>query len=246
MTTSTRDLSSLPEIFIAYPGSATLSERMSNLADEAEDAGARVTTWQRLTNTGFLFDPIAEAIDGCGLFVAETTHGNANVMFEVGFAIARGKHVLLLRDQNVAKPVELPPLDLVRRVDYGSRTEILDFLASVDLSGPPLFEQLGVDPNHDHAGLYFVPSRRGADFNNTIMSVCRESPFVVKTMDTKDTDYDSLISQTNSILDADLFVALLVSKEVREYWHNNAEVMLFSGTGRWPDERHGSSGARTA
>jgi hypothetical protein len=207
-----------------------MQERMRRLAAELRDLGAIVVTWQELTNPGFLFEPIAKAIEHSGIVLADTTHGNPNVLFEVGFAIARNKHVVLLRDENVAKPVDLRPLDLVRRVPYTTREAIMRFLTEVDLSGSTISEQAGLGNSPGGTGrLYFLPSRTGGDFNQSVWGVCQESSFLARMIDVRETDYDSLNSQGKSIAEADVFVTLLVSKETKDYWLNNAQAMLFAG-----------------
>lgn len=229
-STERRDLSSLPSIFLAYPSERHVADRMKRLAEELGERGAQVTTWQDITNPGFLFDPIGSAIEAADLVLAEATYGNANVLFELGYAIAKGKATFYLEDENVAQPRRLPPLDVVRCIRYSQREGILDFLSKVDLTGPSLAEQMGLEFTSGHSGgLYFVPSRRGGDVNETIWRLCSGSPFTARTVDKNEIDYDSLTSQAKSIAEADLFVTLLVSEATKEYWDNNAEATLFAG-----------------
>ena len=105
---------------------------------ELRKSGVEVVDWRKLTNPGLLFRPILRSIDDAGLFLAESTTGNPNVLFELGYAIAKNKVTFQLTDRNAAKPRRLPPLDIVRHIEYGERQEILNFLDEVDLSGPAL------------------------------------------------------------------------------------------------------------
>jgi len=224
------DLTSLPSIFLAYPSESQVADSMTRLAEGLREAGAQVTTWQEITNPGFLFNPIRTAIEAASLVLAEATYGNANVLFELGYAIGRGKATLHLEDENAARPRRPPPLDAVRCIRYSQREDILDFLGKVDLTGPSLAEQMGLEFTSGRSGgLYFIPSRRGGDINQTIWRLCNGSPFTARTVDKNEIDYDSLTSQANSIAEADLFVTLLVSEVTKEYWDNNAEVALFAG-----------------
>lgn len=225
-----RDLTSLPSIFLAYPSERHMADRMTRLAEELREGGAQVTTWQDITNPGFLFDPIASAIEAADLVLAEATDGNPNVLFELGYAIARGKATLHLQDENADRPRRLPPLDVVRCIRYSQREGILDFLSKVDLTGPSLAEQMGLEFTSGHSGgLYFVPSRRGGDVNETIWRLCSGGLFTARTVDKNEIDYHSLTSQAKSIAEADLFVTLLVNEATKEYWDNNAEATLFAG-----------------
>jgi len=224
------DLAFLPNIFLAYPSERQMADRMTRLAQELRACGARVTTWQEITNPGFVFEPIRVAIEQAGLVLAETTFGNANVLFELGYAIAKGKATFHLEDENAARPRKLPPLDIVRQIPYSQREDVLDFLSHVDFAGPPLAEQMGLPFTSGRGGgLYFIPSRRAGDLNETVWRLCDDSDFTARTVDIRETEYDSLATQAKSIAEADLFVTVLVSETTKESWDINAELMLFTG-----------------
>ena len=197
---------------------------------ELRKSGVEVVDWRKLTNPGLLFRPILRSIDDAGLFLAESTTGNPNVLFALGYAIAKNKVTFQLTDRNAAKPRRLPPLDIVRHIEYGERQEILNFLDEVDLSGPALADQLGLTFTNESPGrLYFVPSRYEPDLNATVWKRCQSSAFECATIDKRDTDYDSLMSQGRSIAEAKVFVTVLVNESVTEQWDINAQLMLLAG-----------------
>lgn len=203
---------------------------MTRLATEMRDDGAIVTTWQELKQPGFLFEPIGSAIDAAGVVLAETTTGNPNVLFELGYAIAKRKHVYQLENENAARPRRFPPLEPIRSIRYTKRSDIINHFHGLVLREPPLAERLGLQSSPSKNGaLYFLPSRRGADVNETLWRLCNESPFESRSVDAREVDYDNLSSQARAIADAELFVTLLVSEKTKEYWDNNAQLMLFAG-----------------
>lgn len=228
--TSVPALRHLPPVFLAYPSEQAIADSMKRLADELRSEGATVTTWQELKNPGFLFDPIAAAIDAAGLVLAETTFGNANVLFELGYAIARGKATFQLENKNAARPRKFPPLEPIRHIPYEQRADIVDFLKDFRNEGTPLADNLGLRTAAGRAGaIYFVPSRRAPDINQTLWSVCDQSLFVSRTIDQREVDYDNLTSQGRAIAEAEIFATILVNEETKEFWDNNAQLMLLAG-----------------
>ena len=203
---------------------------MRRLAADLAAADFSVTTWEQIKNPGFLFPPLAEAIAEHDIFLAETTFGNPNVLFELGYAIAIGKTVLQLEDQNAARPRRLYPLAVVRSIRYEQRADVIQFMTSADLTGAPLSSQIGLDSISPRPGtLYFIPSRRGGDHNEAIWRQCVDSRLDCHTIDTGDTDYDTLSSQAALLAEADIAVTLLVNEDTREFWDNNAQLMLYAG-----------------
>lgn len=92
----------IPKAFFAYPSSPpTLREPIQ---DAVRELNARkqidIKTWEKCGTSGnFVINDICEAIDEANLFFADLTGLNANVMFELGYAIARDKRVWLILDE---------------------------------------------------------------------------------------------------------------------------------------------------
>lgn len=203
---------------------------MRRLATDLAPTCERIIGWQGLNIPGFLFDPIAQSIDSSKLLIAETTFGNLNVLFELGYAIGAGKHVVQLIDENAAKPRRLPPLDIVRQIRYTRRPEIVEQLAALDYSGDSLLDAMGIDATSPRLGsLYVLPARNAGDTNDLLVSLAYSSPFDARTIDVHEIEYESLTAQARSIATAQVFSAVLVSEETRESWDINAQVMLYAG-----------------
>ena len=95
-------LNTIPKAFFAYPSSPpTLREPIQDAVREL-NAGKRIDikTWEKCGTSGnFVIKDICDAIDEAHLFFADLTGLNANVMFELGYAIARDKRVWLILDE---------------------------------------------------------------------------------------------------------------------------------------------------
>ena len=91
----------------------------------------RLVSWKHLkANSKFIIDPILEAIDKSSFFCADLTGINDNVLFELGYAIAREKSIWLIFDtshlESVRKFKELSMLVDIGYSSYSNSTHIID------------------------------------------------------------------------------------------------------------------------
>jgi hypothetical protein len=92
-------------IFFGYPSKPDLlCETLGRSARLIEEStGLQTLPWEKLRIEGrIVVDRVLNAIDGARLAVFEVTDLNLNVLFELGYAIARGKKIWLLRDPSIA------------------------------------------------------------------------------------------------------------------------------------------------
>ena len=91
----------IPKAFFAYPSSPpTLKEAIHGAVHKLNVARqVNIKTWEECNTGGkFVINTICDAINEAELFFADLTGLNANVMFELGYAIARDKRIWLIFD----------------------------------------------------------------------------------------------------------------------------------------------------
>ena len=106
--------SALPtSVFILMPFAEPWSENVHDAIEQA-CAEAAVTveglTWQRaddIAQPGRITDQIINAIDTAELIIADLTGNNPNVMFELGYADAARKPIILLNQVIDATPFDI-------------------------------------------------------------------------------------------------------------------------------------------
>ena len=90
-----------PQAFFAYPFSQpTLRESIQEAVPQLNSGKqVNIKTWEECNIGGkFVINTICDAIDEAELFFADLTGLNPNVMFELGYAIARNKRIWLILD----------------------------------------------------------------------------------------------------------------------------------------------------
>lgn len=99
------DLNEVPRVFFAYPSVPTSCGDAMRLAAGKLIASKAVhaQTWEDLKVGGrVLVETICQEIDLADVVVADITNLNPNVLFELGYAIARQKRVWLANDTTIA------------------------------------------------------------------------------------------------------------------------------------------------
>ena len=91
----------IPKAFFAYPSSGqTLKEAIQIAVPKLNRSGqVNIKIWEECTIGGnLIINTICQAIDESKLFFADLTGLNPNVMFELGYAVARDKRIWLIFD----------------------------------------------------------------------------------------------------------------------------------------------------
>lgn len=110
--------------FFAYPSiPASCGEAIRHAVEVINSQSiTSVQTWEECRVGGKLVvDEICKAIDGRKLFCADVTGMNANVMFELGYAIARDRRILLLLDPtHIDSKAQFEQLRVLTTVGYAT------------------------------------------------------------------------------------------------------------------------------
>lgn len=133
------------EVFLAYPGSPPLSsECMREVSKGLIHRGVDSLVWEDLPIEGrLMIQQVLNAIDGSSALLAEVSDLNFNVLFELGYGIARDKHVWAMIDESdmtaVQKWRDFGLLLSVGRIEYSGSSAALVYK----------FSQARPDLSHD-------------------------------------------------------------------------------------------------
>ena len=132
----------IPRAFFAYPSSRPLlSESIREAVRKINVRGQiNIQTWEEYSSGGnLIINTICDAIDEAQLFCADVTGLNANVMFELGYAIACDKRTWLIfnkahtEDENMFN--ELKVLSPVEYVEFYNSENIISGFYRSNLLG---------------------------------------------------------------------------------------------------------------
>ena len=92
--------------FFAYPSVPVSHSEIIEAAIEELNNGQilEVIGWKKTSNTGkFIIIEICREIESCDLVLFDLTNLNNNVLFELGYAVARDKRIFIFLDPSIEK-----------------------------------------------------------------------------------------------------------------------------------------------
>ncbi|NTW38685.1 MAG: hypothetical protein HGA44_02175 [Cellulomonadaceae bacterium] len=152
--------------FFAYPGNPPLrAETMREVITGLKARGASAVGWEDLSVDGtLLVEAICARIDACDALVAEVSSMNPNVLFELGYAVARNKPTWLAFDDSDTQAEklwsEIGIFATIGRTNYGGNSEVLinKYFTSPPDQSAPLAEELLSGAKPREANAVFAPS----------------------------------------------------------------------------------------
>lgn len=154
------------KVFFAYASQPPLrAETMREAVTATRNRGIDAFGWESMLIGGrVLVDTITDSLRASDACVAEVSSFNANVLFEAGYALARGKQLFFALDETDqsanAAWREFEMIETIGRIDYGGNSERLAQSLSEHLSQPlvPLVEAMLTGGRPREANAIFSPS----------------------------------------------------------------------------------------
>lgn len=232
-----------PSCFFAYPSKpSSLSEAVENAIElingtEVVDA----SSWKDLAVTGRLvIKEIFAAIDATDIFACDLTHLNPNVLFELGYAVARNKKVWIFLDSSYETTVaEYKKVNLLSSVGYAeyhnSRDIVNSFLddqpfLSVDET---LYEDIieaVLLPPAKPPGVLYLKSAINTEASNCLTRRLEKSPMDVFTDDPDEVSLQTLAWYAENSYTARCVIAhLLDDVRSQDLLSQNAKYAFVAG-----------------
>jgi hypothetical protein len=172
--------------FFAFPDKPNIAEIVRNAVKTINDSGTvQVKTWEECRVGGkLIINEICKSINDASMFCADLTGLNHNVMFELGYAIARNKRIWIALDQSVVQTkTDFAALQILTTVGYSNYCNSLE-LASAFLKEEPwsdlhatVFDTtirpcLGLD---NDSQLFYLKTRHATEASNLVSKAFEQS-----------------------------------------------------------------------
>lgn len=230
--------------FFAYPSKSDISEVIKNGVSKINEIGiVQLKSWESCRVGGkLIISEICREIDSAKIFCADLTGLNHNVMFELGFAIARNKRIWLAIDTSVVETKsDLNKLRMLTTIGYA------EYCNSDDLRGKFLTDQPWIDldatifnqsikpslPSVVHETIFYLKSRHTTEASTLISKeVAKASNAIGITLiidDPRETTAQPLVWYGEQVFTAEAIVVHLIN-QTREGAHlHNAKYSLVAG-----------------
>lgn len=224
--------------FFAYPGNNKTRSWTNELVTELRDRGFLGVRWEDAVSDGLLFSKICDAIHANGFILAEVTELNLNVLMEIGYALAVGRHPILLRDQNIVTRRH-NFLSSLEDCPYTTRLDIHNFIQrwfskhsdsiSPNTLLPDLLNMGIYDDQVSPRTTYHLKPKINTDWISSVEKSLKKRPFTFTSMDPSDSVYDDFYVQARQIQRSSLIVSSFVSTDYVDSEKKNASVALLTG-----------------
>ncbi len=225
--------------FFAYASSKKMESWTKELVSDLAKRGIRGKRWEDISKPDLIFSTVCEQIHANDFLLAEVTQLNLNVLLEIGYALAVGRHPLLIQDKN-RESWKRDILTTMESCFYATRQDVLEHIArwqtvrSLDTIGPnkrlQFLENMGIfDDQEVRETAYHLKPKVSTDWIGSVDKSFFKSPFKLTSMDPSDSVSDEFYPQARQIQRASLIVASLVSTEHRDFVKSNANVALLVG-----------------
>ena len=225
--------------FFAYPSGDYWQDFSEKLVDELMEQGVLGQRWEDTIGNDVLFSKVCEGIYGHDYLLAEVTEPNANVLLEIGYALAVGRLPILLNDKG-RKSWARELLTTLESCFYDTRSDILEHILTRlpergDLPESPnrrlpMLEKMGIfDRDEEPGTICHLKPKLPRDWISAVERKLKESSFRVTGTDPSDSSYDEFFPQARAIQSASLIVASLLGTDIEAYQEHNANVALLIG-----------------
>lgn len=202
----------------------------------------KISTWEELKSNGtYLIDEICSKIDESELFLVDLSYINHNVLFELGYAIAKNKRIIIFLDpsiKNAKQNYSRLNLSTIHYLEFMNSTELISRFLSQDISSTLentlLNRMYGNYPSLplDCSGLLYLKSRHEDDASIKLSRIIEKSKIQPITVD----DPNEALTQTvewylKQSIQAAVIIGHLIDDERESSEFHNAKVAFCAGMG---------------
>lgn len=181
-----------------------------------------VKTWKALDIVGhFISEEVLEGIDSCDFLMADISVLNFNVTYEIGYAIGKGKRILLTRNKSIRERnltiKEVGIFDTLGYEEYQNSNELCSFIKDTKNKKP-----LNISKKiNTKSPVYVLEGLHKTDWATRIISRIKKARYLFRSFDPNEqprlsaSDAINQVSQSHGVV-----VPLLSSNAVGSEVHN--------------------------
>lgn len=218
--------------FVAYssnPGviGDTVEDALRNLAMRKPRFDC--VSWRSISVVGHeISAEVLEAIDTRDAVVADVSVANCNVFFEIGYAIAKRKSLLLMRhgglpSETVVRDAGI--VDTIGHQTYTTSSNLTDFLVGISNSSP-----LTVPAQKDRkAPVYLVQAKQKTEYESKIISAVKKQRAYYRSFDPNETPRMSALDAYKDVSASFGVIVHFLPKEISSAAVDNIRAAFVAG-----------------
>lgn len=173
--------------FFAYPSGISLivdAIRAAVAITRTRPGFLALDTWEELDIPGrFIANEILQRIEASDVLIADISRLNFNVAYEIGYAIGKGKRILLVKNRAVQEQSptiqDVGIFDTLGYKEYSTAEELTEFLTSLrDLRPIHVAEK-----RNEKSPIYLVQPKTKTDYDGLIVAGIKKSRLYFRSFD---------------------------------------------------------------
>lgn len=222
------------KIFVPYSSypdqiGATIEETSTRIKQSFKNI--KFNTWKQIDIPGrFIVEGIFDKIEASDIIVADLTHLNFNVVFEIGYAMGKSKRVFLIINASLNPPKkefsQLGIFDTLGYREYSNSVELSDHIAEVINISPLSFPDYPIEKS---SPIYILDSLYKTDASIRIISKVKKARINFRSYDPNEQPRLSLLDAYRNIKKSIAIIVNLLSTRATDYQLNNLRGAFIAG-----------------
>lgn len=222
------------DIFAIYPGEpAQISQSIQAMISSLHTASRNINveTWEECDIAGkLIIEGILDKIDNSDYVIADITRLNFNVIFEIGYAIGKGKRVILIVNKSLSPQYkeysDLGIFDTLGYQKYSNSDQLLEMVTGREKFFPIRVSNVTIDKS---APAYILDTLHKTDASLRVISRIKKSRVKFRSFDPHEIPRLSLIDAYKNVCMSTGVVINLLSKNSSDFLYNNYRGALLAG-----------------
>lgn len=198
----------------------------------------KAVSWEDLKNSGSFIDKeIIEQINVSNYFACDLTYLNHNVLFELGYAIAKNKNIFIFLNEDIENAKNYYLNFFLKNIQYTSfknSKDILSKLQNKEFSNKHIQKAIPNDIVAEENDIFYLEneseSQASLDLNEFICSLnCEEIKLKIKLNDPYEVDYKTLSYYFLNILKSKSVIFHMLSTNYDNSFIENAKNSFLAG-----------------
>jgi len=216
-----------PKSFFAYPANPPV---IGQSIEDAIKNDSNVSSWKALDIYGhFIAEEVIKGINSCDLFVADISVLNFNVTYEIGYAIGKGKRILLTRNSSI-KEVEpfIREVGIFDTIGYSQyeNSKQLSKIVKDSRGKSPLKISF---PINTKAPVYLIDTKHKSDWATRIVSRIKKSGYIYRSFDPNESPRLSAYDAISQVASSYGVVVPLLASSFETFSIHNMRASFIAG-----------------
>ncbi len=198
----------------------------------------QIDTWKEVDVPGrFISDGVLDRINSADVLIADITRLNFNVTFEIGYALGKGKPVILTvntaQTPQTKESTRLGMFDTLVHHRYQNSEDLANCLAQLEGVQPPQFPDVTVDHS---APVYVLNLSNRTEMAVRMVARIKKTRIRFRSFDPMEQPRLSAQEAYRGVGSSIAVVVLLVSRDITEFHDNNMRGAFIAGLAKGMDK----------